>query len=108
MAIIELRDKSYDRDIRTGYHNYHFCKADPPKNIDIFAMGNLPNTKTRTIEKDGIKANHGLYTAVRDMMVNSELKVKLTKDEEDFYKKVVPDIHSQWLKLNPKEKKTKE
>jgi hypothetical protein len=106
MAKIELRDKSYDRDIRTGAHNFHFCKADPPKELDIFAKGTIPGYKDRTIEKDGVTANWNLYVAVRDFMQNSELRVELNKPEEEFYKKVVPEVYEKWLKLNPKQKKS--
>jgi len=109
MAKIELRDKTYDRQISTAGHNYYFCKSDGPKQIDIFARTSVPGWKDRVIKaEDGREANYNLYVSVRDFMSNNMVFVELTKEEESFYKAVCPEIHKKWLELNPKEKKKKE
>jgi len=109
MAIVELRDKSYDRDVRTDAHNFHFCKSDPPKQINIFVKGSVPGYKDRLVKaEDGTEANYNLYMALRSFMRNSDIKVELTKEEESFMKKVVPEVYTEWLKNNPKVKEEKD
>lgn len=102
MALVEMKEKTTNKMIQTRYHQYYFNICDSPKVLDLFDT----DLKGLTVEYgdgigttvNGIKVNAGFYLALQDFINKyDKLLVKLTPEEERFFKENVPVSYKLYL-----------
>jgi len=109
MALVDTRDKSYNSSVSTDFHTYRFGKTEKPKVLDLFCIqdsfskSGIPSIKYLyggSLWRDvaGVRVHKGFYTALKDFIKRSDqVLVKLTREEEDFFKKANPEIYDTYV-----------
>lgn len=109
MALVDARDKTYDGKVMTSYHAYRFGRTEKPKVLDLFNIEDSFSKSGRSTikyvyggfiwkEVAGQRVHKGFYAALKDFIKRSDqVLVKLTKEEEDFFKKSDPDIYEKYV-----------
>jgi len=99
MALVDTKDKTVNQSVMTTYHKYFFGHSEKPKVLDLFGVQDIKPLKSiygtsivRTINKK--RVHYGFYKALRDFIRRHDIVlVKLTKEEEDFFKETDPEIY---------------
>lgn len=106
MAIVDVKDKTYNQSVSTSFHTYWFGRTERPKVLDLFIINDSPGVRrvygTELFkEVKGVKVNKGFYNALKDMINRwDNVLVKLTREEEDFFKMAEPEIYEVYLKYH--------
>jgi len=105
MALVDVKDKSVHYSVPTGFHTYQFGPSEKPKILDLFEIQDrFSKEGTPTIKHiygttvwkmiNGVRVHKGFYVALKDFIRKYDLcLVKLTREEEDFYKSADPEIY---------------
>lgn len=110
MALVDVRDKKCDKSIMTGYHQYFFCHADKPIVLDLFRIRDDSKIEyvyhgSLTKRINGIEVHKGFYIALRDFIKKfDDVLVKLTREEEEFFKKNEKEIYDIYIKYHKGQK----
>jgi len=104
MALVDVKEKTYNSSVDTDYHRYFFGKTEKAKVLDLFNIEEPRNIKyvyggSITKNVNGTSVHKGFYVALKAFIRKFDtVIVKLTKEEEDFFKKNDKDIYEIYVK----------